>query len=978
MWSSLYPSAGAPASDPDGDGQPNLAEAQAGTDPTDPASRFITAAGPDAAGNLVARWPSVAGKHYLLETSADLSAWTTLPGEYIGTGAELSAIVRPAGAAADSRSFWRVVVFDAGPGGSALNDWESTHLDRVAVVTASAGANGSISPAGSLYVAKGDTLAFTITPTTNYSIDQVLVDGLGAGTAGSFTFSNIQAPHTISASFKLPLSLDVTPSTLSLNTTATLAVSSNVAWTAGSSQSWLAVTPSGGTGNATLTVSAPANTTGARRRADITVTGPAGSGLTRTIATSQTSTPINLALGKPATASSSESTTYAPARAVDGDTNTRWSSTFIDPQWLMVDLGFPCQISTIELVWETAYAKAYKIQTSLDNITWSDMYSTTASPGGTERLPASAIGRYVRMHGTARSTQYGYSLKEFRVLGTLLDSDYLQVSPASLHMASIGGSATTQVSANVAWTASSDQPWVTINPASGTGNATITLTAADTTIASRSATVTLQSGSISEKVVVLQTSLATYYFKNRSKGTYMYDGGSHVLYGASPTSDAYIWIIEDLGNGRSELKIAATGHYIHIQDQQAWAQCGARTAGSDSSKWTFEATGDGYFRFRSSWQTNNFLHVENQAGYVQQGAINTNGQTWQSAQWAILPTTDTVGIDPNWRTRVTYIGRFDQSAPAGPRFAWSNSTLQASFTGTTISLQLARMDATADNFLNVRIDGGPSSTIKVDHDGLYSLASTLAPGTHSIEVSRRDEGQYAELQYQGFAFKQGQLLTPPPHLERRIEVIGASVTCGYGDEAPNQNTGFSTATENAYLAFGPIAARQLNAEVSLVSWSGKGVYRNNDTSTTTVMPVYYPLSMAKVGNVMWDFSQWIPQVVVINLGGNDFSPGVPDRTAFVNAYKVFLSTIRSHYPTAHIFCTTGPLLQGSNLTTLREYVQNGVVTTLNAAGDARIHFLEFPALDGSDGYGADWHPSLARQQKMGDQLTLAIRNTMGW
>ena len=61
--------------------------------------------------------------------------------------------------------------------------------------------------------------------------------------------------------------------------------------------------------------------------------------------------------GKPATASSSEwAGTYRPTAAVDGNTGTRWSSAFSDPQWLQVDLGATHRISRVALNWEAAYA----------------------------------------------------------------------------------------------------------------------------------------------------------------------------------------------------------------------------------------------------------------------------------------------------------------------------------------------------------------------------------------------------------------------------------------------------------------------------------------------------------------------------------------------------------------------------------------------------------------------------------------------
>ena len=123
----------------------------------------------------------------------------------------------------------------------------------------------------------------------------------------------------------------------------------------------------------------------------------------------------NVALNKTATASSTENASFPAAAAVDGNTGTRWSSAFSDPQWLEVDLGSTQSICQVTLNWETAYATAFQIQTSTDGSTWTPIYSTTTGTGGTQTLSVSGTGRYIRMYGTARATQYGYSLWEFSV-----------------------------------------------------------------------------------------------------------------------------------------------------------------------------------------------------------------------------------------------------------------------------------------------------------------------------------------------------------------------------------------------------------------------------------------------------------------------------------------------------------------------------------------------------------------------------------
>ncbi|GGN20240.1 hypothetical protein FHR83_001978 [Actinoplanes campanulatus] len=135
------------------------------------------------------------------------------------------------------------------------------------------------------------------------------------------------------------------------------------------------------------------------------------------VATNASAADALISQGKPATASSVENATFPASAAVDGNTGTRWSSTFADPQWLQVDLGSTQSISQVVLNWEAAYASAFTIQTSANGSTWTNISPVTVGQNGLQTLNVTGSGRYVRMNGTTRATPYGYSLWEFQVFG---------------------------------------------------------------------------------------------------------------------------------------------------------------------------------------------------------------------------------------------------------------------------------------------------------------------------------------------------------------------------------------------------------------------------------------------------------------------------------------------------------------------------------------------------------------------------------
>ncbi|WP_029290792.1 discoidin domain-containing protein [Cellulomonas sp. HZM] len=144
----------------------------------------------------------------------------------------------------------------------------------------------------------------------------------------------------------------------------------------------------------------------------------AGAALVSTAGAAQAAA-VNLSQGRTATASSSENAGLGPALAVDGDTGTRWSSAFSDPQWIQVDLGQRSSLERVDLRWEAAYAKAFTVQVSDDGTSgWTTLATVTNGTGGNQSLNVTGQGRFVRLALTSRATAYGYSLWELQVFGT--------------------------------------------------------------------------------------------------------------------------------------------------------------------------------------------------------------------------------------------------------------------------------------------------------------------------------------------------------------------------------------------------------------------------------------------------------------------------------------------------------------------------------------------------------------------------------
>ncbi len=143
-----------------------------------------------------------------------------------------------------------------------------------------------------------------------------------------------------------------------------------------------------------------------------------------TITVSTPGSGSDLAFMKPTTSSGVETSATSADMAVDGNSTTRWSSAFAENQWWQVDLQHQVMPTTINMVWEAAYAKVFNIQISADNNTWFPLYTNSVFTGGTSTIPntSSLSGRYLKVNCVQRATTYGSSFYSFNLSGSFISS----------------------------------------------------------------------------------------------------------------------------------------------------------------------------------------------------------------------------------------------------------------------------------------------------------------------------------------------------------------------------------------------------------------------------------------------------------------------------------------------------------------------------------------------------------------------------
>lgn len=306
---------------------------------------------------------------------------------------------------------------------------------------------------------------------------------------------------------------------------------------------------------------------------------------------------------------------------------------------------------------------------------------------------------------------------------------------------------------------------------------------------------------------------------------------------------------------------------------------------------------------------------------------------------------------------------------------WPGSSIRANFSGSTLEIILD--DKTGDNFYNVIIDGKDHQPVVLDckkNEHRYAVADDLSAGEHSVLIFRRTEGFSGPTRFGGLVLAEdGELLPPPAAPERKIEFYGNSITCGMGNEAPDDGKDDDNSQRNNYLAYGAITARLLDAEYRCIAKSGIGIMIS---WFPMIMPEYYDRIDPADSTRRWDFSQWTPDVVVVNLFQNDswlmdrLNP-VPTDAERVAAYAEFIQTLRRHYPDAAIFCTLGSMDATKPGSPWPGYIEKAVAQR-RQAGDENLYtyFFEF------DGFSK--HPRVRHHQKNAGELAAFIRAKVGW
>jgi lysophospholipase L1-like esterase len=334
----------------------------------------------------------------------------------------------------------------------------------------------------------------------------------------------------------------------------------------------------------------------------------------------------------------------------------------------------------------------------------------------------------------------------------------------------------------------------------------------------------------------------------------------------------------------------------------------------------------------------------------------------------------------NYAQAVRLLGRVN---PSTSELTWPSTGISFSFSGTSASIGITYW---GENSVALSIDGG-NWTVISSVTGTSITTPTVTPGNHTVVLRKRSEANMGSI-YIGEIVANGTLGSDAVPPKRQIEIIGDSITVGYGLDGvlPCTNT---AAVEDNPKTYAALAADALGADYSVVAWSGKGLTRNywgGVADDAVLMPDLYSRYGANDADNSYTFpTSWNPSAIVINLGTNDFSyVGTPPRsplnaTVFANAMTKFVQSIQQHYPNAWYFLMTSPMLSDGYPTAedaQKTTQTNALKTVIAQLNSTKIQLVDWPT-QGSD-VGCDYHPNAATHAAEGVVLAAAVKAALQW
>ncbi len=334
---------------------------------------------------------------------------------------------------------------------------------------------------------------------------------------------------------------------------------------------------------------------------------------------------------------------------------------------------------------------------------------------------------------------------------------------------------------------------------------------------------------------------------------------------------------------------------------------------------------------------------------------------------------------------LVYTGRISFADRKAPAFYYGYSGFKTRFEGTSIALEFEEDNWGHASWVGVRIDDGVEVPLLLHKNQrtIYQVAVGLKKGVHDLFVYRRTDSVSGAYKLHGLYLDLGCKLTDPgPRPTRRIEFYGDSVTGGAWVEAIGYEAKSDSEVKtdhdneklgNTYWSFAAIAARKLNAEAHVIGLGGLALNDGNGwwcgEDTIGLLTTWDKLDPIKQRMTQWDFSRFVPQVVVVAIGQNDGRRmdinNLETNRKWKADYNLLLDKMRAKYPQSTFILATTLLYHDKGW-------DDAVEAVAKARKDKVLYYRYKRA-----GKGTPGHLRLAEHQEMADELVRFINKQKG-
>lgn len=307
-------------------------------------------------------------------------------------------------------------------------------------------------------------------------------------------------------------------------------------------------------------------------------------------------------------------------------------------------------------------------------------------------------------------------------------------------------------------------------------------------------------------------------------------------------------------------------------------------------------------------------------------------------------------------------------------FTNSASGISFCFSGSSLDVELASTTYSENtySYISVYIDESGPQVLCIDRPGWQTVTQDLDPGViHTAKILKRSEANFGSVIIPAFRISEEGLLyrTKEPKTVRRIQVLGDSIACGYGNMWDGSISEEITFYEDGTNTYATMIAESLESELDMVCISGIGA-GNDRNSPYPILPHY--MNQDNYVSIEFDFCSFVPSVIIIGLGTNDVGQN-SEHQEFIDNAVTLVRFIRSKYPEAEIIWTYGAMGSQGYITTIQS-----AIDLLVAEGDNKLHFLVTDPPTAEEGFGLHGHPTVKAHERLAAELTTLIRKLTGW